>query len=74
MRAWSYPEYTKIVIEADREIGFSSRRLSQPERLYLDLQNAKIKEELKKDPITVGDGLKTGKGQPAYPKGCKNSS
>ena len=57
VRAWSYPEYTKIVIEADREIGFSSRRLSQPERLYLDLQNAKIKEELKKDPITVGDGL-----------------
>ncbi|MBI5182305.1 MAG: N-acetylmuramoyl-L-alanine amidase [Nitrospirae bacterium] len=57
IKSWSYPEYTKIVIEADREIGFSSRRLSQPERLYLDMPNARIKDDLKKEPIQVGDGI-----------------
>ncbi|MEK6680159.1 MAG: N-acetylmuramoyl-L-alanine amidase, partial [Nitrospirota bacterium] len=57
IRSWSYPEYTKIVIEADNEINFTKKRISQPDRLYIDMPNAKIKEALKKEPISVGDGI-----------------
>lgn len=57
IKSWSYPEYTMIVIEADNEIGFTKKRISQPDRLYLDMPNARIKEELKKEPISVGDGI-----------------
>jgi N-acetylmuramoyl-L-alanine amidase len=57
IKSWSYPEYTRIVIEADNEISFTKKRISQPDRLYLDMPNARIKEELKKEPISVGDGI-----------------
>lgn len=57
IKSWSYPEYTRIVIEADNEINFTKKRISQPDRLYIDMPNAKIKEALKKEPIPVGDGI-----------------
>ncbi len=57
IKSWSYPEYTRIVIEADNEISFTKKRIAQPDRLYLDMPNARLKEELKKQPISVGDGI-----------------
>jgi N-acetylmuramoyl-L-alanine amidase len=43
VRHWSYPEYTRVVIELDRPVDADVRRLpadpgaGRPERLYLDL-------------------------------------
>ena len=62
LRFWSNPNYTRVVIDADREISYSRRLLKKdtaikkPHRLYIDLRNSK----LGKDTVEVEvDLLKT---------------
>ena len=65
LRYWSNPSYTRVVIDTDRETLFNYNLLkkdpaiNKPQRLYVDLQNSKLKKGLKKV-IPINDNLLRG--------------
>ncbi len=62
LRFWSNPNYTRIVIDADRETGFSHRllkkdpSLKKPQRLYIDMRKSRLKKNLQRI-IPINDKL-----------------
>jgi N-acetylmuramoyl-L-alanine amidase len=62
VRHWSYPEYTRVVVELSRPVETEVRRLpadgraGRPERLYLDLEGVWV-GRVHAEGIPVGDGL-----------------
>jgi len=62
LRFWSNPSYTRIVIDADSETDFAHRLLKKdpsihkPQRLYVELNNSRLVEELEKI-IPINDNL-----------------
>ena len=67
VRHWSYPDYTRVVIEIDRgvEIKTKAKRLradasaGKPERLYIDLEGIWVGRRFAEG-IQVDDGLLSG--------------
>jgi N-acetylmuramoyl-L-alanine amidase len=65
IRYWSTPTYTRVVIDADTQVKFSSNLLKEdasnkkPRRLYIDLENSRVSSEIESD-ITIKDGLLQG--------------
>ncbi|PKL52103.1 MAG: N-acetylmuramoyl-L-alanine amidase [Nitrospira bacterium HGW-Nitrospira-1] len=59
IRFWSYPEYTRVVISLTDQVAFSKNRLSNPDRLYFDLKNSRIKTEIKKNISVSNEMLKS---------------
>ncbi len=61
IRHWSNPDYTRVVIDVDREVTFSKHLLKEdpdlnkPRRLYFDLQDTWIDPNLKV--ISIHDAL-----------------
>ena len=57
VRHWSYPDYTRVVVELDRPVSIKTEvrhlpanpEASRPERLYLDLDTRHVK-------LRAGDG------------------
>jgi N-acetylmuramoyl-L-alanine amidase len=56
IRYWSSPGYTRVVIDLSSPADFSTNRLSDPDRVYFDLKNSRLKKEIKTT-LPVGDGL-----------------
>lgn len=62
LRYWSNPNYTRIVIDADSETEYSHRllkkdsSLKKPQRLYVDLKNARLGRGTKRN-IPINDNL-----------------
>ena len=62
LRYWSNPNYTRLVIDADKETDFTHQLLdkdneaNKPKRLYVDLSNSRIGPDLKKV-IPINDNL-----------------
>jgi N-acetylmuramoyl-L-alanine amidase len=56
IRYWSSPGYTRIVVDLSGSVEFSTNRLSDPDRIYFDLKNSRLKKEIKTT-LPVGDGL-----------------
>jgi len=60
IRHWSTDDYTRVVIEADREIKYTSNmlradpELKTPPRLYVDLEKTVISDSVAIEPITKG--------------------
>ena len=46
IRYWSSDDYTRVVVQLDREVEFAKRVLDKPARIYFDLHNARLKPEL----------------------------
>ncbi len=44
---WSYPDYTRVVITLSDSADFIKKQLSNPDRLFFDIRNSRIKKELK---------------------------
>jgi N-acetylmuramoyl-L-alanine amidase len=65
VRHWSYPDYTRVVIELTRPVDTAVKRLAadaragRPERLYLDLEGVWVGRDYESG-IQVGDGLLAG--------------
>ena len=57
MRRWVGPNYLRIVIGVDGEVKFESVRLSNPDRIVVDLQNAHLSPELVGKTFPVEDGF-----------------
>jgi len=62
MRFWSNPNYTRLVIDLDRETSFTSNLLKKdpsnkmPQRLYVDLENTRLGENIQRI-IPIDDDL-----------------
>ena len=65
VRTWSYPDYTRVVIELTQPVAAEVQRLAanpkadRPERLYLDLPRIWVGRRFEGG-IPVGDGLLSG--------------
>ena len=62
LRFWSNPSYTRIVVDVDRETAYTHRLLKKdpsihkPQRLYVDLDDARLGEESQKI-VPINDNL-----------------
>jgi len=62
LRYWSNPSYTRVVINADREVDFEHRLLKQdpsldkPQRLYVDLSHARLGPDIERS-LPINDDL-----------------
>jgi N-acetylmuramoyl-L-alanine amidase len=65
VRTWSYPDYTRVVVELTEEVGLTghelvrlaaNRKAGRPERLYLDVPGIWVGRRYQSG-IDVGDGL-----------------
>jgi hypothetical protein len=57
IRHWSGPDFTRVTIDLQQEVGFLGRRLSKPDRIYFDLHDAKLAKGLVGRKLKVQDGL-----------------
>ena len=56
IRAWNADTYTRIVIDVGAQVKYQAARLSNPDRIYFDVENAKIDPELLHKPVDVEGG------------------
>jgi len=59
VRYWSSPNYTRVVVDLSNNIEYTKNRLSNPDRLYFDLKNSSIKNEVRKNLAVGNDMLKS---------------
>ncbi len=67
IRYWSNEDYTRVVIQLDREVEFEKNVLTDPDRIYFDLRHATLLSELEKVYDVNGVSLKqvrVGENQP----------
>lgn len=57
LRHHSTKKYTRVVIDLDSPVEYEQHRIKEPERLYFDLKNSRIGEELQKKAIPIDDGI-----------------
>lgn len=57
IRYWSTPGATRVSIDFDRPVAFTSSRISDPERLFFDLADTTPAPELRTKSIEVGDAF-----------------
>ncbi|MCI0414835.1 N-acetylmuramoyl-L-alanine amidase [bacterium] len=57
LRHYTGTDYTRIVIDFDKEISFKRDRLSNPDRLYLDFDNTVAMKSLLEQNFQVDDGF-----------------
>jgi N-acetylmuramoyl-L-alanine amidase len=57
IRHWSTSNYTRIVIDVDSEVKFDQRRLTDPDRIFLDLRGTRLSSTLSGKTFPVEDGF-----------------
>ena len=57
LRSWSGPDSTRVVIDLQRKVQIAYDRLANPDRLFVDLQRARLHPNLTSRTFPVGDGL-----------------
>lgn len=55
IRYWSSEEYTRVVIQLDREAEFKKHVLHNPDRIYFDLEDARLNSKLVGKTYSVND-------------------
>jgi N-acetylmuramoyl-L-alanine amidase len=56
VRIWNADNYTRIIIELGGQAKYQAARISDPDRIYFDIENAKLSNELLHQPIEVPSG------------------
>jgi len=57
VRYWSMPDYTRVSIDLEQDVRFESQRIEHPDRIFFDLQNARVSSHLEGQSFDVEDGL-----------------
>ncbi|MGE0453837.1 MAG: N-acetylmuramoyl-L-alanine amidase [Vicinamibacteria bacterium] len=57
LRFWSGASSTRVVLDLEKEVPYTVDRLSNPERLFVDLPRTRLHPNLKDRAFPVGDGL-----------------
>jgi len=56
IRTWNADTYTRIVIDVGAQAKYQAARISNPDRIYFDVEDAKIDPELLHKPIEIEGG------------------
>ncbi|MBZ5660516.1 MAG: N-acetylmuramoyl-L-alanine amidase [Acidobacteriia bacterium] len=56
IRTWNADMYTRIVIDVGAQVKYQAARISNPDRIYFDIEGAKISPALLHTPVDVGSG------------------
>ena len=57
LRHYTSSDYTRIVLDFDKEVSFKRNRLMDPDRLYLDFDNTVAYKDLVDQELSVDDGF-----------------
>jgi N-acetylmuramoyl-L-alanine amidase len=57
IRHWSTPDYTRVAIDLESEVKFTSQRISTPSRIFFDLKDTKLASTLVGKSFEVDDGF-----------------
>ena len=57
LRFWTGDSATRVVVDVERKVKIESDRISNPDRLWVDLKGTRLHPRLRKREFTVGDGL-----------------
>jgi N-acetylmuramoyl-L-alanine amidase len=57
IRHWSTPDYTRVAIDVEKDIKFSSQRIDSPSRIFFDLRDTKLASTLVGKSFDVDDGF-----------------
>jgi len=57
VRHWSTPDYTRVAIDVEQEVRFSSQRIANPDRIFFDLRDTKLASTLVGKTFDVDDGF-----------------
>jgi len=57
VRHWSTPDYTRVAIDVESDVKFSSRRIYSPGRIFFDLRDTKLASTLIGKSFDVDDGF-----------------
>ena len=57
IRHWSTPDYTRVAIDIEQDVKFSSSRIDHPDRIFFDLYNTKLASTLVGKSFDVDDGF-----------------
>ena len=55
LRYWSSEDYTRVVIQLDREVEFQKHVLLKPARIYFDLEGTRLESDLQGRTYTLND-------------------
>lgn len=56
IRAWNADTYTRVVIEIGSKAKYQAARITSPDRIYFDIENARLNRELLHQPVPVESG------------------
>ena len=56
VRIWNADNYTRIIIELGSHAKYQAARISDPDRIYFDIRNARLSNELLHRPIEIPPG------------------
>jgi N-acetylmuramoyl-L-alanine amidase len=61
IRTWNADTYTRIVIDVGAKVKYQAARISGPDRIYFDIEGAKVSSALLRKPVDLDSGgfLKT---------------
>jgi N-acetylmuramoyl-L-alanine amidase len=57
IRHWSTPDYTRVAIDVEGDVKFSSQRIDSPARIFFDLRSTKLASTLVGKSFDVDDGF-----------------
>jgi N-acetylmuramoyl-L-alanine amidase len=57
IRHWSTPGYTRVAIDVEQDVKFTSRRIGDPDRIFFDLYSTKLASTLVGKTFDVDDGF-----------------
>jgi len=57
VRHWSTPDYTRVAIDVEQDVKFTSQRIGDPDRIYFDLYSTKLASTLVGKTFDVDDGF-----------------
>lgn len=57
IRHWSTPDYTRVAIDVESDVKFTSERISDPARIYFDLRDTRLASTLVGKSFDVDDGF-----------------
>ena len=58
IRYWSYPDYTRIVVDLSDSAEFSRHRLVKPDRVFLDIAGSRMDPDMQRK-ISIGNRMLT---------------
>jgi len=57
IRFWSTSDYTRVVMDLDREVDFVQKEIDNPYRIYFDFQHTILSHEVKNRDFSIGDAF-----------------